>query len=74
MTKCKCGKELEIKYMCGVGRELQHLIPNSTESPKYYIKCECGYYDEENIKFATVEARDKAKRKLAKRLKVITND
>lgn len=68
-VKCKCGKELEIKYICGVGKQIQHLIPNSSSLPKYYVKCECGFNDEEEFIGNTIRHRDKAKRDLLKRLK-----
>lgn len=58
--KCKCGKILEVKYICGFG---------GNSNPHYYVKCECGFYDEENIYASTVTARDKAKLKLIKKLK-----
>ena len=68
---CKCGREVDIHYIAGLGRGVIEHIKNPFKSsfPTYYIHCPvcnrnlCIRID----RGSAVEYRDKARRKLIRR-------
>ena len=67
LKPCKCGSEVEVKYIAGISPSLLKYIQNPFAStiPTYYIVCKnCGENMAIRITQCTVECRDKCKRKL----------
>jgi hypothetical protein len=63
LKPCKCGKEVEIKYMAGISPSLAKIagIVNSTPYPRYYIMCSCGRCCETRVNGITEQQRDRQK-------------
>ena len=68
LKPCKCGCEVEVKYVAGMSPSLLRYMggnPFAGTTPAYYIICEkCGKNMAVRITQYTAEYRDKCKRKL----------
>ena len=63
-----CGKEVEIKYIAGLSKELRKAMqhPFAHSKPTWYICCACGHNMATLVKYGTYEEQQKAKRYLIK--------
>lgn len=68
LSKCKCGKEVEIKYQAGIAPSLAAKcgIKNSKGYPRYYITCDCGNFAEIRVDGITTRQRDRQKNALVR--------
>lgn len=62
-----CGGEVEMRYICGMDKNLQYEFPLSKTKPQVYVLCQhCGENLFCEIRKSSIEAVESAKKKLVR--------